>query len=224
MTVQEVVDWARIHVRLAPIVNVGGFTGQPAIAIAQDVKLAIINQTYNWWWNRKSIPSFLTANLTYDYVVLPPDFGWLERGYHEEEASTAQPKPKERIEVVSNLPVPLFVGGWPTRAAAEVNQFGTRLLRVDPIPSTIIFRMYFDYQMKVQVPTALTHNFDPIPDDMNDIIRQFFLAFAFRTRDKDTYLVEEQKAKNMLLERKGASKPEQDTSIGFYPERSLFIG
>lgn len=225
MTVQTVVNWARTHIRLAPIVNVGGFTNEPALAIAHDVKLHIISQEYNWKWNRAT-KSFDTVEDQFDYThasLSLTDVGWLERAYIEDKVSTAVPKPRFPLEVVGQLQVPMYKN-TPEQVADELNAAGGKVIRLNTLPTNIIYTVNLDYQKTVTAPANLSSVFDPIPGDMDDVIRQFFLAYALRLRNDQSYLIEMARGEEMLKQKMGVQDQPNDINIGFAPERPILWG
>lgn len=225
ITVQTIINWARTHTKLQPLVGIGGFSNEPGLTIANDVKMKIINSPYSWKWNRATHPSFLnnTTTNTEDYIILTNDIGWIERAYWEEEAVTSTPKPRHLLETVHQL-LPGEAVGDPMKVAVEKNQYGTDVFRFYPIPDIVSRRFFIDYQKKCELMDALTDNFDPIPDDMQSVIRELFLAFALRLLDDKRAYSAMQNAERVLADLSGYHDAEQAKHEMIVPERSLFLG
>jgi hypothetical protein len=222
ITVQDLIDFARTHVKLAPLTGIGSIANEPGLTFANKVKKRIINQNYNWRWNRFSIPSFITVDGQDDYVITPNDFGWLEKVRGELEASTAAIKPRRFLDVRRTLDHDIYKGD-PCMVAAERSDNNLLILRVQPVPSATVWRLYPFYQKKAVRITALTQTFDPIPDEMEDVLTQFFVAFAYKLVDKRQHLEELAEAERLLDLYKANLEPEESLSV-FVPERSLFLG
>jgi hypothetical protein len=79
VTIQTVANLARIHVELAPVVDVGGFTGEPTLSLANSVLQEVLSPTMeveggasvalDWKWNRAEMPMFPTAPNKQDYQI-----------------------------------------------------------------------------------------------------------------------------------------------------------
>lgn len=105
ITLQSVVDWARTQTKMIPIIGVGGFSNEPALTICNNVIQEMLSPPYNWKFNRREAPSFITVDKQQDYAASTiVDMGWLEGCDIEDEASTQTPKPIGQIEVVQSLP------------------------------------------------------------------------------------------------------------------------
>jgi hypothetical protein len=222
ITVQHLIDFARSHVKLAPLVGIGSISNEPGLTFANKIKRRIINQNYNWRWNRFSIPSFLTVDGQEDYIITPADFGWLEKVRVELEASTATPKPRRFLDVRRTLDHDIYKGD-PSMVAAERSDTNLTIIRFQPIPSSTIWRVYPFYQKKPVMLTALTQTFDPIPDEFQDVLTQFFVAFAYKLVDKRQHTEELAEAERLLEMYKANLEPEESMSV-FVPQRSLFLG
>ena len=219
ITVQDMIDWARVHNKLQPFVGLGGLANQPALRIANEVKLAIINQqTYNWEWNRARHTPFLTVDGYDEYPILGHDIGWLENGYMEWNDDTSTPKNKRKLEVQQDL-LRAYHKEDPTHAALDIDDYGQRIVRLSPIPSTTEWLVYLTYQKDPSRITVLSGGenqdgtFYPIPDKMEHVISQFYLAFCFRLVDKNTYYGELAEAMRRLDLYRNTSSAEQSSTI-----------
>lgn len=222
ITVQNLIDFARTHVKLAPLTGIGSIANEPGLTFANKTKKRIINQNYNWRWNRFPIPSFITVNNQDEYIVTPADMGWLEKVRIEQEASTANPKPRRFLNVRRTLEKGTYTGD-PEYAAIERNDLGLTVIRLEPIPQGTVWRVYPYYQKKAVKITSLTQTFDPIPDEFEDVLTQFFIAFAYRLVDKKEHLQELAEAERLLQQYKANLEPEESNSL-FVPDRSIFLG
>jgi len=100
LTVQAIIDPLRTYAELKPLTDVGGFTSEPAISIANEVMQKILAQMMNWKWNRAIIPNFLTVSLQQDYLTNVTDLGWLEQGWRLDINNTCNPKPIFTMETI----------------------------------------------------------------------------------------------------------------------------
>lgn len=109
-TLQNIVDRVQSFADLEPILNVGGFSMEPALTIANDVFQAICEVNFPHKWNRGQLPLFYTWSWQQDYALVNPDnssvygFEWLEKGVAINISSTQIPKPWTRIECGRDLP------------------------------------------------------------------------------------------------------------------------
>jgi hypothetical protein len=69
ITIQSVVDFARLNVKLAPLVGVGGITNEPALSIANDTIQEVLAPPYNWKWNRNEMGLLVTQQFKQDYLT-----------------------------------------------------------------------------------------------------------------------------------------------------------
>lgn len=222
ITGTQLVDFARAHNKLAVISGIGGVANEPALSFCNKIKRRIISQTLNWSWNRKTESSFTTTNETEDYTPTATDIYWVERAYAENEDDTATPKYRYPLEVVRDLPRN-WEKGDPKKIALVLNSAGSERWRLYPMSGNFEWRIYVEYQAKPVAMTALSDNFNPIPDEMSDVLTQFMLAFSYKLTDKNMHLSELAEAERLLaMYRKFHVNEEPET--GFYPEHSLFIG
>lgn len=68
ITIQNVVDYARAHTKLIPVVGVGGISNEPALSIANDVMGEVLNPPYPWKWNRAEPQFLVTQQFKQDYL------------------------------------------------------------------------------------------------------------------------------------------------------------
>lgn len=255
----DVIRYARQHVKLAPILAVGGTSDQPGLDFCQDVLNKILSRPFNWKWNRsqmyeaQAVPvagmPITTTDGVWCYVPADNggedaalDVGWLERAYMERTDSTSDPKERQMLEVVQNLEVPWFKGqpkqvAWEIATQADLDNsanvlpsqvlvpsLGDYVLRVSPIPDAMSWDLFIDYQKKPVVLTDTTSDtFDPIPDSMAHVVRQMFLAQAYRFVDDRRADMEQAKAEAVLNEMMVLNDVEPDSSQ-FYPMRPIQWG
>lgn len=109
-TIQNVVDRVKGFAELEPILNVGGYTLEPALTIANDVFTEICAVNFPHKWNRGELPLFYTWSWQQDYALVNPDlssvygFEWLEKGIAIDISSQQIPKPWTRVECGRDLP------------------------------------------------------------------------------------------------------------------------
>lgn len=227
ITVQMLINYARTHNALLPLVNIGALSAnEPALQIANDVKEKIISRPYAWKWNRQT-ESIDTADGTQDYPLMPPltdiNGGWLENAYCELTESTETPKqPSYPVQVVQDLRYTHIKGGPPEQLSVHLVGENWSTLRIYPRAGEQQWTIHYDYQPAATKLTALSDTFEPIPDTMSRILFQLFYAYALRYADDKRYQREEAKAEAMMAEILAVSDAEQE-GIVFIPE-SLFRG
>lgn len=229
ITVQNLIDWARTHIKLAPIIGVGGFTNEPALQIANDTLQKIIAYPYKWKWNRASATSFVTVDGTAEYTITnaSDEFAFIDRAYQEDNASAQTPKPFDPLEVVFEIQktdvkqspmTRICVDRWTGASNKDV------VIRFDTIPDATIRRVYVDYQKKPTILTALANTFAPIPDDMGSVLRQIFLASGLRYVDDPRWDKEMRRADDMIFKYHQFYGSEQPYNPHFVPTYSIFAG
>lgn len=108
---QEIVDDASSLGDVSPALATGGFSNAPALSIANDVMLAIINggsasQPFNWKWNRLNVTPFPTISYQQDYFVPGViNVAWMEHVWASQINQTSIPKQKQQLEVRKDLDV-----------------------------------------------------------------------------------------------------------------------
>lgn len=104
-TIQNCTDYAKTYPDLNPVLSVGGFSAEPALTIANDVATAMMSPPFGWKWNRKRVPFFYTNSFQQDYAIPGlNDVSWLEFATLVDVNNTAQPKPRNLLETVRELP------------------------------------------------------------------------------------------------------------------------
>lgn len=231
LTVQNVIDYARLHTKLVPLVGIQGMPPlEPSLTFANSVMRKILNQPYAWIFNRVPLLPFNTVDGTDEYRLIAADFGWLERGYLERTGSTSVP-PDRRDLRVQRVTTKDFVSGDPERVGVDnlmrsgAGVVAAQCLRFRPVPMTTIWTVYLDYQKAYRRRTALTDRFDPIPDSFEDAIKALFLSYAYDFIDDQTAsAVMMRKGESLLNDQMAYEDPGDDRGIGLVPERSLFLG
>src|SRR5215468_3218279 len=72
VTLQQIVDIAQSFGDINPVLNVGGNSSQPALAIATDVMNAIHAVNFPWKWNEYNLPPFYSNSFQQDYAGILP--------------------------------------------------------------------------------------------------------------------------------------------------------
>jgi hypothetical protein len=110
---QQIVDSARAHKELVPVLEAVGWGMEPAVTIANDVLQKILAQTLNWKWNRAYIPPFLSVALQQDYVSSVTNMGWMEQGWKidiNNNINPNAPKPIFAMEAVRDMEQTAYQG------------------------------------------------------------------------------------------------------------------
>jgi hypothetical protein len=119
-TLASIVAYAKTFPDLADILQSpsAGQSLQPALTIANDVMIEMIQQNFNWKWNRMAagtqFPAFYTNGFQQDYAIPGlVNLGWIEHGELIDINNTAIPKPIWPLEVVRDLPFTSTMFGRP---------------------------------------------------------------------------------------------------------------
>jgi hypothetical protein len=224
-TLQEVAQWAMTFTKLLPIIGVGGNPEEPALSICNNVIQEMLSEPYNWKFNSKEAPPFLTdttAN-TQDYQNSITDCGWLENCVRVDITSTQQPKPTSNIEVVRNLQLVSDVS-VPLKIAFVRETDTGSTFRLWPIPhQSKQWQIRPVYQKKAPLKIGLQETWSPIPDEMAFVYRQGFLAMAYQHADDPRAIQEYAKFQAMMKKALGLKDAEAN-SEGFTPDWGLFLG
>lgn len=233
ISLQEVVNWARTHTKLIPIVGVGGFSNEPALTICNNVIQEMLQGgigpdgrptgPFPWKWNRTEAAPFDTVDGNQDYEINTiTDFGWMESCDVEEKNSTATPKPRYQIEVVRDLHLIDGIGN-PQKICWLPGFQGAIKFRISPVPGSTIWTVYPVYQRKPPLKTALTDFWNPIPDELAYVYRQGFLALAKKHAHDPEWKAEYQIFQSLIQKALGLADVEQQNE-GFYPFRPIMLG
>ena len=121
ITLLEIIDDAETLGDVAPALAVGGRSQAPALSIANDVMLAMIQggpdgRPFNWKWNRFNVPAFLTISWQQDYFIPGlVQLGWLESAWASNINQTSVPKQNVPVEVHKDLEVTYAQTGYPAK-------------------------------------------------------------------------------------------------------------
>lgn len=68
ITVQNVIDYARAHIALKPLLGVAGISNQPGLDICNDVLQYLLSKPFAWKFNRKQMAMLVTQGFIQDYL------------------------------------------------------------------------------------------------------------------------------------------------------------
>jgi hypothetical protein len=109
-TVRSVVDRVITRPELAPLMDDGGYEGEPALTVCTDVMNAICGVNFPHKWNEILLPQFYTSSWQQDYALINLDgtsvYGveWLARGVAFDINNNSIPKPYVEVECGRSLP------------------------------------------------------------------------------------------------------------------------
>jgi hypothetical protein len=106
ISLQAIFDRVKVKGIPTPLDSAAGYNVDAAIAMGNDVIGDIINgeRRFNWKWNRKVAPFFLTNSLQQDYPQIGlSDIAWLEDADRIDINNTSLPKPLKGITVRRQL-------------------------------------------------------------------------------------------------------------------------
>lgn len=167
ITVQNVVNWAQLFVRLLPVSGVGGVANEPALSIANQVQQTLLAPPFGWRWNRANT-TFSTVAGTQDASQAVANLGWIERAALQS-GSTDQPE----LVVKPVLPASA-TQGRPTHISSLLDNGTNVTFRCFPTPDAV-YTVNIEYQQQAPLITALTGSW-VVPDYLSYLYRQGFLA------------------------------------------------
>lgn len=105
-----------------------------------------------------------------------------------------------------------------------IDPFGVAL-RLDALATnnSVVWEIRALYQKKPPRITGLTQTFSPIPDDLNYLIKQGFLAFSYKQADSNKFQQEYVQWLAAIQEALGSADREL-TEFGFYPAEGVIGG
>lgn len=138
------------------------------------------------------------------------DMGWLENFTFVDMTDISYPQFIRYGITVRTLPPYSRVGSFPDRLSL-VQDLGTGVVkfRVQPLPGNTPLGILIVYQKAAPTLTALSQFWGPFPDEYNAMIRQAFLARAFRFINSKRSEVETQKAEAMIVAARGRDDAEE---------------
>lgn len=148
------------------------------------------------------------------------NYAWLESGTMREINTTAPIPRTWQLEAVNDLH-PTSYSTRPAKVAALTdNGDGTLKFRMQYAPGGTFYAVALVYQMQPPLKVALTDTWTPFPDRYGFVIRQAFLARAYRFMNSAKTESEYQKSQLMISKATGADDAEQSDQR-IYPEQSL---
>lgn len=151
------------------------------------------------------------------------DFGWGEYATFVDELSTSAPRQVRTLEVVRTLHPTSLIGIPRQLTITESGTAGILSVRFNAAPSAAAFGVTVVYQKKAPVLTAIAGaKWDPIPDEYAFVVRQMFLASAFRYVGSARGEHEYQKAQ--LAISKALGRDDVETSNEFIAPENPLMG
>lgn len=149
-------------------------TNDPAFGIGDWVRNLILGAPFAWRWNRATASTTCVVGQN-DYQIKLPDFGWLEQASVFDSVANAsyslQVKLTATKEVVNNQPT--HCSPW-----LDDNN-GNITFRLSPPPDKT-YTLNLTYQSASPTFTALGNSWAPIPDYMQNVVQELYLAKAFQ--------------------------------------------
>lgn len=162
------------------------------------------------WSNGFAIATVATDGLSFTFTYAPvistdgapgiTNFGWMENATMTLTASTQAVPFVYYLAAVRNLRPNSFTG-IPGKISL-IEDLGTGVLRLRLIctPGTQPFTISVVYQKKPVLKTALSDTWTPVPDNYIHVVRQMFLAMAYRLSESPKEPEEFQKARALSAE------------------------
>jgi hypothetical protein len=80
ITVQNIINLASTHIELLPMLNVGGYTNEPALSLANETLATLLAQPLDWQCNRTEMNMFVTSANRQDYKFAGATFFSVQQG------------------------------------------------------------------------------------------------------------------------------------------------
>lgn len=105
ITVQSLIDYARVFEWTVPTVGLAGYDDEPALSFANDIIQKVMNRNNPWKWNSYLIPPFFTQPYQQDYPtsVSQNVMGWLEHATMIGVNNSSTPLPQPPVRCVARL-------------------------------------------------------------------------------------------------------------------------
>jgi len=178
------IAFAQAFNQLRPLTGVGAnssYPNEPALSIGDWVRQAILSPPFAWRWNRSTASTSINSTAQ-DYSIALPTFGWLETATINN-TSTGFNKELEirgTLTLDSTQNEPVYI------AVQNDDGNGNITFRVFPNPDTT-YTLNLVYQNAPPVFSQVTDTWAPIPDYMNSIYNQGFLAKAYEQRGDEKF-------------------------------------
>jgi hypothetical protein len=123
LTVQNLIDYARLFPWTTPALGVAGYSDEPALSFADDIMKKILAKSNPWPWNAAKFPAIQTQPYQQDYPtnISQTTMGWLQSAVMIDINSTSTPKVIPPLTVVRAL-LPTFLANAPQKVAWIPNQ------------------------------------------------------------------------------------------------------
>lgn len=191
------------------------------------------NSGASGWSNGFTIATVAADGLSFTFTYAPAistdgapgitNLGWLESATMTYTASTQAVPFVWYIRAVRTLRPNSFTGI--PNAVSLIEDLGTGVLRIRlaAVPGTQPFTISAIYQKKPPIKTALSDTWAPVPDNLIHVVRQMFLALAYRLSESPKEPQEFQKAIGMVVAL--CDTDDREASDEFItPEQSLVDG
>src|SRR5882757_6714284 len=226
VTLQDVVNWAMTFTKLTPIIGVAGFQQEPALSICNNVLQELMSEPFNWKFNRSKVPSILTATTSFqqDYVIGGvTDCAWFEYADITDITSQTIPIPIWQLDVKRTLKL-TNQHSEPIKVSYHDETDAGMIVRFWPIPDIAKqWKIDITYQKKVPTKQSLSDTWAPFPDEMAFVIRQMFLAYAYKQADDQRFATEYLLGQALAKKACGIKDMEADED-GFRPAHSIMLG
>ena len=148
------------------------------------------------------------------------DFNWLAGGTMVGLYANTPILPTRHLEAVRDIQ-PWGYSATPEKVAV-IQDLGTGVLKIRfyQVPGSVLWGVNLVYQKSPVIKTALTDTWTPVPDNLGYVIRQGFLAVAYRYLNSPRADVEDQKFEREIRRALGDDDQEA-TDVHLYPETGL---
>lgn len=192
-TVQNTVNFSAIMTRLVPLINVGGYSNEPALSIANQILQEILAPPFAWPWNRQTLDTTSTVAGTQDYPVTVANFGWLETATLKDSGGKITV-----LEIATGL-TEETTQARPVRIATQADPgAGTVTFRLFPAPDAA-YTINLTYQAAPPLVIALTQTWAPVPDRLRYLYDQGFLARVYEMLDDGRFPISLQQFQALLV-------------------------
>ena len=172
--VSRTVAYVQRYIRQAPLTFSG--TNDPAFGIGDWVRNLILSAPFAWRWNRATATQTCVIGQN-DYTINLPNFGWLEQAYIVDTSVTPNVSYSIAIQLNATKEV---TNNQPTHCAPWMDDDnGNITFRLTPPPDKA-YTLNLTYQNASPTFKSLNDSWAPIPDYMQNVVQELYLAKAFQ--------------------------------------------
>lgn len=204
ITLQDTINQALAFGYLQPVTGVGGVANNPALTIANRIKMMIQSPRFAWETSRSTFQISGTSS-SQDYTKTVTDFGWLESAsYTDINSATHVLDIKwEGQPPSSESAAPSYINTFMDNGTGDI------VFRLNTVPDANI-TITCVYQIAPTLFTTTADTWTPIPDKMADIyIPGFNWLYLFMCNDPRSQLELQMFTRNLFNKQQGLNETQK---------------